>query len=59
MKDTELEIFLDSAYYDMYCLRWIGDKQFESTIHFKTKEEAEHARFLILEWYNQWNLSRK
>lgn len=43
------ELFQDSAMYDMWCCRLVGDDQFNSTtsFHFDTLTEAEQFLTLI------------
>jgi len=41
---TQWEYFLDESYYDMYAVRNIEDKSFNSSIHVNTEEEA---KFLV------------
>lgn len=45
------EIFVDTSYYDMWCVRDVSDKDFNSKTswHFSTKEEAEQYCKLINE----------
>lgn len=37
------EIFCDTSYYDLWCMRPVGDKDFNSPLsfHFAKKEDAE------------------
>lgn len=47
----EREIFCDLAYYNMWCVREIHDRKFDSvtSFHFVTKEKAEQFLTLIKE----------
>lgn len=47
----EYEIFQDASYYDMWCVRDISDKKFNSRTswHFILKEDAEQFLKLIRE----------
>jgi hypothetical protein len=42
------EVFLDESYYDMWCVRPVGDRDFESpqSFHFALKEDAEKFKAL-------------
>jgi len=48
--DRELEIFKDSIYYDMWCVRDKTDKRFESptSFHFALKKDAEEFKRLLI-----------
>ena len=50
MKPQDFEIFYDSAYFDMLCLKPKSSKSFEDTLHFATKAEALHALQTICIW---------
>ena len=50
MKPTDFEIFVDPAYWDMWCLRKTSDKSFNNTLHFVKKTEALHALQTICIW---------
>lgn len=39
---TKWECFHDPAYYDMWCVRKVGESDFNKTIHVVTKSEAEY-----------------
>lgn len=45
----EYELFSDSAYYDMWCVRNRDDRRFDSptSFHFDTRTEAEMFKMLI------------
>jgi hypothetical protein len=51
------ELFNDAAYFDMICIRKIGSKNFNETIHVSTVEEAKKAidemttLFDYMDWY--------
>jgi hypothetical protein len=49
----EYEMFLDTSYYDMFCVRDIRNKDFNSnnSWHFATKDKAEQFLELINEAY--------
>lgn len=49
----EFEIFLDRGYYDLWCVRPKGSRRFEDTIHFSTREQAEHAAAKISQWVKE------
>ena len=53
MNKREYEIFRDTAYYDMYCVRDTSNKKFNSNTswHFATKDKAEKFLELIKEAY--------
>lgn len=46
---SNYEMFLDEAYYDMWCVRNLNDKRFDSptSFHFNTKAEAQTFLNLI------------
>ena len=50
------EYFLDIAYFDMYAVRNINDKSFNSAIHLKTKEEAQFLTDSLNELYTLKNI---
>ena len=43
----QFEIFEDTSYYEMWCLRVNGDKNFANTLHFSTRAEATYAKQFI------------
>ena len=47
------ETFNDPCYFDMWCVRSTGDKDFNMTIHLTKREDAEHAKCVIEEWMKQ------
>ena len=47
------ETFNDPSYFDMWCVRSTGDKDFNMTIHLTKREDAEHAKCVIEEWMKQ------
>lgn len=49
------EVFVDISYYDMWCVRPKGSKDFNSTIHFISKQQAVHATHTIAEWMDHPN----
>jgi len=40
----KLEMFIDSAYYDMWCVKPVDMKDFNSTLHYDTEKEAGYAK---------------
>lgn len=44
------EIFEDPNYYDMWCVRRKGTKDFNDTIHFGSREQAIHASHVVAGW---------
>lgn len=46
----ELETFIDPCYYDMWCVKPKGMKEFNKALHFATEEEALYAKQCIEEW---------
>ena len=46
--DNEIEIFQDKSYFDMYCLRYVGDREFQGTWHFTELKDAEMFKELLL-----------
>ena len=40
--NLKFEVFLDACYYDLWCVRPVGDTDFNSTrsVHFPTEQEA-------------------
>jgi len=49
----KFEIFNDPCYFDMWCVRKTGDKDFDMTVHVMSKLQAEHAKRVIEEWVKQ------
>ena len=49
MESKDYVMFLDSAYYDMWCMRNKNDKRFNSptSFHFAKREDAEKFLELI------------
>jgi peptidyl-tRNA hydrolase len=47
------ETFSDPCYFDMWCVRKTGDKDFDMTVHVMSKLQAEHAKRVIEEWVKQ------
>ena len=58
MKSEQLseqwELFCDSSFFDMFCVRPKGDRDFNSprSFHFETKEDAEKFKELIEKSYH-------
>jgi hypothetical protein len=48
----KLEMFIDHAYYDMWCVKPVGMKDFNQTLHFNTEKEAGYALQTIEKWFN-------
>jgi hypothetical protein len=46
----KFEIFIDSAYYDMWCLKPEKIKNFDLTLHFNKEKEALFAKQVIEQW---------
>ena len=46
----KLEMFIDSAYYDMWCVKPVDMKDFNSTLHYDTEKEAGYAKQSIERW---------
>lgn len=40
------EVFLDPAYYDMWCVRPVGSRDFNDTVHVVHREQAD----LTIDW---------
>lgn len=49
---NKFEIFLDASYYDMWCLRKIGCKDLDCTLHFYTQEDAQDALQFVVDLSN-------
>jgi hypothetical protein len=49
----KLEMFIDHAYYDMWCVKPVGMKDFNQTLHFNTEKEAGYALQTIEKWLNR------
>ena len=47
------ETFNDPSYFDTWCVRKTGDKDFNMTVHVMSKLQAEHAKCVIEEWVKQ------
>ena len=49
MNKPKFELFCDESYYDMWCVRNVDDKRFNSptSFHFVKKEDAEKFKELI------------
>lgn len=47
------EVFSDPAYYDMWCLRPVGEKSFDQTIHFALLKDAVYASHVVAAWMNK------
>ena len=49
--EREWEVFQDESYYDMWCVREVHDRNFNSftSFHFTTKEKAEIFLGLVKE----------
>ena len=47
---NKIEIFRDTAYYDMWCVRDKTDKRFDSptSFHFALKKDAEEFKRLLI-----------
>ncbi|QFT69683.1 hypothetical protein FIU93_23060 [Labrenzia sp. THAF35] len=57
MKDDEaaephpdFEVFSDEAYFGMWCLRPIGNRSFDETIHFNMRGDAVNASHVVAAW---------
>ncbi|WP_306147272.1 hypothetical protein [Roseibium sp. MMSF_3361] len=46
----DFEVFSDPAYYDMWCLRPVGEKAFNQTIHFALLKDAVYASHVVAAW---------
>lgn len=46
----KLEMFIDPAYYDMWCVKPVDMKDFGATLHFNTEKEAGYAKQSIEKW---------
>ena len=48
-RGREWEIFIDLCYFDMTCVRWVGDRDFDSQLsfHFNTLREGKEFLKLI------------
>jgi hypothetical protein len=51
-----LEYFSDPGYYDLWCVKPVGLKDFNSTLHFNTEKEAQYAVQTIERWFNESRL---
>ncbi len=49
----ELEVFSDSSYFDMWCVKQKDCKDFDLTIHFMDRVTATHAAQVIETWFNE------
>jgi hypothetical protein len=49
----KLEVFEDRMYFDQWCVRPEGSKEFGDTIHFVRQEDALVARRVIESWIEQ------
>ena len=47
------EIFNDPNHFDMWCVRKLGDKDFNMTVHVMSDSQAEHNKLVIEEWVKQ------
>lgn len=47
------EVFSDASYYDLWCLRPVGSKSFNETIHFAKRRDAVYASHVVAEWMNK------
>lgn len=45
--DADWEIFQDHSYFDLWCLRPLGERQWGAGVHFLNKDGAEAARDFI------------
>ena len=53
MTDTphdDYEVFSDPSYFDMWCLRPSGSKDFNLTMHFMNEKQANHASHVAAHW---------
>jgi hypothetical protein len=48
----KLEMFIDHAYYDMWCVKPVGMRDFNATLHFNSEKEAGYAMQTIEKWFN-------
>ncbi len=50
-RGREWELFLDIGYYDLYCVRVVGERDFDSQLsfHFETEEKAIQFAELVSE----------
>ncbi|MEP3669329.1 MAG: hypothetical protein ABJN42_21635 [Roseibium sp.] len=48
--EGDFEIFCDPSYYDMWCLRPKGSRDFNATVHFGTEVEAKRASEALVTW---------
>lgn len=46
----DFEVFSDPAYFDMWCLRPIGNRSFDETIHFNMRGDAVNASLVVAAW---------
>jgi len=53
---SDFEVFSDPCYFDMWCLRPIGSRDFNATIHFGAVEEAQAAGDIIRTWAGRFCL---
>jgi hypothetical protein len=49
----KFEIFNNPNYFDLWCVRKAGDKDFDMTIHVATKAQAEHIKNVAESWVKQ------
>lgn len=49
----DFEVFSDASYYDMWCLRPIGNKSFNETLHFALKKDAVFASHVVASWMDK------
>ena len=45
------EVFCDASYYDMWCVRPSGNRDFNQTIHFHDEASVIHATHAISSWF--------
>lgn len=46
----DFEVFEDAAYFDMFCVRPKGSKDFNATLHFADWKTAVHASHTVAHW---------
>lgn len=52
------EVFGDSSYYDLWCLRRLGARSFEDTLHFNNRDLAVHASYVVARWMEVDNIKK-
>lgn len=46
-KDGEIEVFCDPAYFGLYAVKYIDNKNFKDVWHFIDKEDADRFKELL------------